>query len=167
MHYNLRSFLDTLRKEKDLIEIDAEVDPNLELPEIHRRIIDEGGPALLFTNPKGGAFPVVTNLFGTERRVELAFGPRPERIVQQLVGFIDQLLPPHIKSLWEHRGPLMDVARTGLKYRSPGQAPVLDVKEKEVDLTRLPALTGWQLDGGLFSHCLWFILNIQKRKNII
>lgn len=150
MHHNLRSFLDTLRKEKDLIEIETEVDPHLELPEIHRRVIDEGGPALLFKNPKGSSFPVVTNLFGTERRVELAFGPRPERIVTQLISSMDQLLPPRLKSLWDHRGPLMDIARTGLKTISPQKVPILEVKEKEVDLTCLPALTGWQLDGGPF-----------------
>ena len=36
MHKNLRSFIDTLRGENDLIEIEAEVDPYLELAEIHR-----------------------------------------------------------------------------------------------------------------------------------
>ncbi len=78
MHRNLRSFLDLLRRENDLTTIEAEVDPNLELAEIHRRVIDAGGPALLFQRVKGSRFPVVTNLFGTQKRIELAFGKRPE-----------------------------------------------------------------------------------------
>ena len=39
--------------------------PNQEAAEIHRRVIAAGGPALLFTNVRGRAFPLVTNLFGT------------------------------------------------------------------------------------------------------
>ena len=54
----------------------------LEAAEIHRRVIAAGGPALLFTNVKGAAFPLVTNLFGTARRAELAFGARPLRVHQ-------------------------------------------------------------------------------------
>ncbi|MCP1354449.1 UbiD family decarboxylase [Aneurinibacillus migulanus] len=150
MHSNLRTFIETLRKEQDLAVIDAPVDPNLELPEIHRRVIDEGGPALLFTNPKGSSFPVITNLFGTERRVELAFGPRPENLVNQLVGAMDQLLPPKLGTLWQYRAPLLDVAKTGLRNVGNGKAPVLELQEDDVDLHKLPVLTGWQLDGGPF-----------------
>ena len=65
MHRNLRSFLDLLRRENDLLTIEAEVDPYLELAEIHRRVIEGGGPALQFNRVKGSSFPVVTNLFGT------------------------------------------------------------------------------------------------------
>ncbi|WP_047153622.1 UbiD family decarboxylase [Aneurinibacillus tyrosinisolvens] len=150
MHSDLRSFLDTLRKEEDIVEISAQVDPNLEIPEIHRRVIDEEGPALLFTNVKGSSFPVVTNLFGSERRVSMAFGPRPENLVKHLIGSMDKLMPPKLKALWENRAPLLDVAKTGLTTVSPSKAPVLQVREEDVDLHKLPVLTGWQLDGGPF-----------------
>ena len=76
MHTNLRSFLDLLEREHDLITIEAEVDPYLELAEVHRRVIERGGPALLFKKVKGSRYPVVTNLFGTERRIERAFGTK-------------------------------------------------------------------------------------------
>jgi UbiD family decarboxylase len=85
MHRNLRSFLDLIRREKDLITIEAEVDPYLELAEIHRRVIAAGGPALLFKRVKGSSFPVVTNLFGTAKRIDLAFGPKPEQFIKELV----------------------------------------------------------------------------------
>jgi 4-hydroxybenzoate decarboxylase subunit C len=150
MHKDLRSFLTTLRNEKDIVEISAPVDAKLELAEIHRRVIEEGGPALLFTNVKGSNFPVVTNLFGTVRRVEQAFGPRPERLVRNLIGAMDKLLPPKFSSLWQHRAPLLDIARTGMKTIQRSKAPVADVVEDHVDLHKLPVLTSWQLDGGPF-----------------
>ena len=69
---DLRSFLDHLRRDGDLAVVEAPVDAHLEAAEIHRRVIAAGGPALLFTNVRGAAFPLATNLFGTLRRAELA-----------------------------------------------------------------------------------------------
>ncbi|HCA58542.1 MAG TPA: hypothetical protein DEP46_11215, partial [Blastocatellia bacterium] len=40
MHQNLRSFIDVLRKEGEIVEVSAEVDPYLEIAEIHRRVIE-------------------------------------------------------------------------------------------------------------------------------
>ena len=80
---DLRAFLDTLRREGELVEIDAECDPYFEIAEIHRRVIAAGGPALLFKNPKNADFPVVTNLFGTKRRVDLAFGTKAAAFVRR------------------------------------------------------------------------------------
>ena len=53
---DLRSFLDQLRRDRELVEISAPVDAKLEAAEIHRRVIAAGGPALLFTNVKGADF---------------------------------------------------------------------------------------------------------------
>ncbi|MBO8162650.1 MAG: UbiD family decarboxylase [Brevibacillus sp.] len=150
MHNNLRSFLDQLRREGQLVEIHAPVDPYLELAEIHRRVIAEEGPALLFTNVKGKSFPVVTNLFGTPRRVDMAFGPKPETIIRQLVGSLDKLLPPRPAALWQLREPLLGLLKTGTRRVSANRAPVLAVSTPEVDLEKLPALTSWHLDGGPF-----------------
>lgn len=150
MHTNLRTFLEQLKKDEQLVVIDAPVDPNLELAEIHRRVIEDQGPALLFTNVKGKDFPVVTNLFGTVERVDKAFGPKPEKIVSDLVHSLDKLLPPKLSALWELRDPLLGVLKTGTRTVSPSQAPVLQVSHEEVDLTKLPALTSWHLDGGPF-----------------
>ena len=78
---DLRTFLDALRRDGSVVTVDAPVDPSLEVAEIHRRVIAAGGPALLFTNVKGAKFRLVTNLFGTAKRAELAFGERPLRYV--------------------------------------------------------------------------------------
>lgn len=150
MHTSLRSFMDLLRKEKEITEVNAEVDPYLELAEIHRRVIAEQGPALLFTNVKGSRFPVVTNLFGTSRRVELAIGLRPEEILKKAAGALDRLLPPKLKNLWGERDWLLGIVKSGLRNVSRDKAPVLQSRQQPVNLKELPVLTSWQEDGGPF-----------------
>src|ERR671927_1946162 len=103
MHASLRTFLDRLNRVNEIITVKAEVDSYLELAEIHRRVISEGGPALLFTRVKGSRYPVVTNLFGTERRIDLAFGPKPEALVRRAVHVAESLLPPKPAALWQQR----------------------------------------------------------------
>src|SRR6266550_3628943 len=148
MHRNLRSFLDLLRRENDLVTIDAEVDPYLELAEIHRRVIQESGPALLFKRVKGSRFSVVTNLFGTAKRIDLAFGPKPEQFIKQLVSVAESLLPPNRSELWKHRSLVRDFLKLGT--RTISRAPVTEVIEKPSRLDQLPVLTTWQEDGGPF-----------------
>ncbi|ADG83335.1 UbiD family decarboxylase [Thermincola potens] len=150
MHTNLRSFMKMLQRENQIIEINAEVDPYLELAEIHRRVIEDEGPALLFTNVKGSKFPVVTNLFGTRERVEMAIGPRPEAIVKKITQAMDKLLPPKLSNLWQERDWLFSIAKSGLRRVSPAKAPVLQVRQPRVNLKELPVLTSWQGDGGPF-----------------
>lgn len=150
MHANLRHFIETLRREKQIVEIEAEVDPYLELAEIHRRVIAEEGPALLFKQVKGSTFPVVTNLFGTRRRVDLAIGPKPEETVERAVSALHHLLPPKPSVLWQEKDWMLSLTKSGLRMVKPKCAPVLEIQERSVDLTRLPVLTSWSEDGGPF-----------------
>ncbi|HTG70837.1 MAG TPA: UbiD family decarboxylase [Candidatus Udaeobacter sp.] len=147
---NLREFLDVLKRENDLAIIDAPVDPNLEVAEIHRRVIDAGGPALLFTNVKGSPFPIVTNLFGTSRRVDLAFGPRPEALMKQIIGAMDRVLPPTPKAIWGEKNLIWDMLKVGMKEVPSSGAPILQACKRENPLAGLPAITSWQDDGGPF-----------------
>jgi len=148
MHKNLRSFIEALRGENELIEIEAEVDPYLELAEIHRRVIDEQGKALLFKNVKGSTFPVVTNLFGTAKRIDLAFGKKPQEMVKKAVEMVEVLMPPQPKKLWNYR----DLAFSALKLgtRKVKRAPVLEVCNRPANLEALPLLQLWHEDGGHF-----------------
>ena len=50
---NLRAFLDRLRGDGDLAIVDAPVSAELEIAEVHRRVIAAGGHAPLFTNVTG------------------------------------------------------------------------------------------------------------------
>jgi len=145
---DLRAFLEQLRRDHDLITIDAEVDPRLEAAEIHRRVIAAGGPALLFTRVRGAGFPLVTNLFGTPRRAALAFGQRPLRLVKRLVHLAETLLPPTPAKLWDARDMAGEALRIGLSRARRG--PVTEVVTDDVRLDRLPALTCWPEDGGPF-----------------
>ena len=147
MHANLRSFIASLRRENEIVTIEAEVDPYLEVAEIHRRVIDEGGPALLFTNIKGSRFPVVTNLFGTARRIELAFGPKPLELVKQVAHAAEALLPPKPAALWQFKGLALQALKLGTKKVRRG--PVTEVTG-QTNLNELPVLTTWQEDGGAF-----------------
>lgn len=148
MHKNLRSFIEVLRKEDQLTEVSAEVDPYLEIAEIHRRVIEEQGKALLFSNVKGSTFPVVTNLFGTVKRIELAFGKRPLEFVKRAVEMVDILVPPNIGKLWGYRDMGLTALRLGTRMvRNP---PVLESRQPQVDLEKLPLLQLWHEDGGHF-----------------
>ena len=148
MHSNLRTFLDLLSRENEIITIEAEVDPYLEVAEVHRRVIDRGGPALLFKCVKGSRYPVVTNLFGTKRRIDLAFGPKPEAIVRELVQVAESLLPPRPSELWKHRSLGRELLRLGT--RNTTRSPVTQVSDRPARLDELPVLTTWQEDGGPF-----------------
>src|SRR5882762_3576687 len=148
MHSNLRSFLDLLRREKDLVSVDTEVDPYLELAEVHRRVIEQRGPTLLFKRVKGSRYPVVTNLFGTAKRIELAFGPKPEATVRAVVQAAEALLPPRPKELWKHRALASALLRLGTRVTR--RAPITEVVDRPARLGELPVLTTWQEDGGPF-----------------
>ena len=145
---DLRSFIDALRRDNDLVTVDAPVDPHLEAAEIHRRVIAAGGPALLFTNVKGSQFRLVTNLFGTARRAELAFGERPLRLIRRLVHLAETLLPPTPAKLWGARDVGLELLKVGTRRVAKG--PVAERITNDVRLDQLPAITSWPEDGGPF-----------------
>jgi UbiD family decarboxylase len=129
-------------------EISAEVDPRLEAAEIHRRVISAGGPALIFRRVKGAGFPLVTNLFGTRRRVDLAFGSRPRQLLERAARLPETILPPSAGRIWGERELFLALARTGVRRGAWG--PILFNVEKPARLSRLPILTTWAKDGGPF-----------------
>src|SRR5690606_30263035 len=94
-------------------------------------------------------FPVVTNLFGTVRRIELAFGQKPQNFVRRAVEMVDILLPPKPKELWKYRDLGYSALKLGTKLVA--NAPVLESKQTPVDLEKLPFLQLWPEDGGHFN----------------
>ena len=148
MHKNLRSFIEALRKENEIVEIEAQVDPYLEIAEIHRRVIEAQGKALLFKNVKGAKYPVVTNLFGTIKRIEIGFTKKPQEFVRRAVEMVEILLPPKPKQLWAFRDMAFSALKLGTKKVK--RAPVLEVMDKPANLEELPLLQLWHEDGGHF-----------------
>jgi UbiD family decarboxylase len=145
---DLRAFLAQLERDGALVTVDAAVDPRLEVAEIHRRVIAAGGPALLFTNVKGSRHRLVTNLFGTARRAELAFGERPLRLIKRLVQLVETLVPPTPARLWGARDVGLELLKVGMRGVSAG--PVIERVTRDVRLDTLPVITSWPEDGGPF-----------------
>src|SRR4030095_6453630 len=108
---------------------------------LHRRVIGAGGPALLFTNVNGSDFRLVTNLFGTARRAELAFGDRPLRLIRRVVALGAAPLAPTPGKLWGARDVGRELLTVGTKRVHTG--PVLDRVTTDVRLDRLPAVARW------------------------
>jgi UbiD family decarboxylase len=145
---DLRAFVDSLRSDRDLAVVETEVDAHLEAAEIHRRVVAAGGPALLFTRVRNADLPLVTNLFGTRRRAERAFGTRPARLIRRLVQVAETMLPPTPGRLWGARDLALEGLHIGLRRRARG--PVTEIVTADVRLDRLPVLTCWPEDGGPF-----------------
>lgn len=139
-------FVKELQIQNELLIIEEEVDPILELAEIQRRVVAKRGPAILFKNVKGSRFSVVTNLYGSERRMKIAFGEEPVRFIRKIATTIQHILPPTPAKIWDLRNIAFQALKVGLKRVS--SAPVL---ENTLDsLYELPTLMSWPKDGGRF-----------------
>ncbi len=147
---SLGAFVAALRAAGELHEVSAAVDPRLEIAEITDRVVKAGGPALLFTNVRGSAFPVLTNQFGSQRRMAMALdAAHLDDVAARLRALLD-LAPPGA-SLLERIGAIARLAplRNALP-RTVRDAAAHDVVMRHPDLTKLPILTTWPLDAGPF-----------------
>ncbi|QDV36050.1 UbiD family decarboxylase [Tautonia plasticadhaerens] len=132
-----------LRKTDQLLEIDAEVDPRLEVAAVQRRVYEAQGPALLFRRVRGCAFPVLGNLFGTIERTRWLFRDTLEA-VRHLVEL--KVSPPiGFKRPWRY----LDVPGTGLNLlpRRVRSGPILGHR---TTVSKLPQIVSWPGDGGAF-----------------
>jgi 4-hydroxy-3-polyprenylbenzoate decarboxylase len=147
---SLRAFVDALRKAGELHTISARVDPYLEVAEITDRVVKAGGPALLFTSVNGSAFPVLTNQFGTHRRMAMALDAADLGEAAARVRKLVDISPPRA-SLPDKIGALMRFAPfANAVPKTVRDGSVQEVVMPEPDLTQLPVLTTWPLDGGPF-----------------
>jgi len=137
-----------LKQNDELFEFTDLIDPNLELAEVQRQVSARKGPALLFSQVKGTQFPVATNLYGSTRRMELAFGQRPASFIRELADTALNLMPPSPKKLWDARSLALEGLKIGLKNRRSG--PVLAGQIQPVNLKELPQIISWPEDGGPF-----------------
>ncbi|MGY8875467.1 MAG: 4-hydroxy-3-polyprenylbenzoate decarboxylase, partial [Pseudoalteromonas sp.] len=147
---DLRDFIDLLEKKGELKRITQEIDPYLEMTEISDRTLRAKGPALLFENPKGYDMPVLTNLFGTPKRVAMGMGQTDVselREVGKLLAFLKEPDPP--KGIKEALGAIpifkqvLNMPAKEVK-KAPCQQVVLE--GDDVDLTKLPIQHCWPGD---------------------
>jgi 4-hydroxy-3-polyprenylbenzoate decarboxylase len=140
---SLRECTDDLAAAGHLRRIDAEVDANLEVAAIQRRVFAAGGPALLFTNVKGCRFPLVSNLFGTIDRARFIFRDALESVRRLVELKVD---PSQAMRRPFRYAAAMRTAIGMLPKRVRG-GPVLN---HETTIDQLPQVKSWPDDGGAF-----------------
>jgi len=132
-----------LEKHGQLLRISSEVDPHLEMAEIHRRIFDAGGPALLFERVKGSPFRALSNLYGTIERTEFLFRHTLDKVSKVIEIKADPaaLLRKPTRYL---SAPFTAISALPMRVRS---GPVL---YGTTTIDQLPLVKSWPMDGGAF-----------------
>ena len=148
---SLTEFVEFLEKKGELVRIQDEVDPVLEITAIADKVSKspQGGKALLFEKPKGSPYPVLINAFGSTRRMSWALGVENLEEHADAIRELMEMKPPKgfvdkIKMLPK----LMDIAK--FPPTEVGKGACQEVVETKPDLTALPALKCWPQDGGRF-----------------
>ncbi|EMY6821167.1 4-hydroxy-3-polyprenylbenzoate decarboxylase [Vibrio cholerae] len=147
---DLRDFLDYLEQRGELKRITHPIDPHYEMTEISDRTLRAKGPALLFENPLGYDFPVLTNLFGTPERVAMGMGRQQVqelRDVGQWLAYLKEPEPPRgLKELIEKLPVFKQVLNMPVKrlHRAPCQEILW--QGDEVDLDKIPVMSCWPDD---------------------
>ncbi len=147
---DLRDFLDQLALRGQLKRVTHPIDPYLEMTEICDRLLKQGGPAVLFEQPKNHSIPVLGNLFGTPDRVALGMGQESMaalREVGKLLAYLKEPDPPKgLKDAWEKLPVLKQVLNMAPKVVSSAPCQEIVWEGQAVDLSKLPIQTCWPGD---------------------
>jgi 4-hydroxy-3-polyprenylbenzoate decarboxylase len=152
MARDLRGFIQILENRGQLRRITAEVNPDLEIAEVANRLLQAGGPALLFENVKGSAFPVAVNLMGTVERICWAMNMNHPLELEDLgkkLSLLQQPKPPKkISQAIDFGKVLFDVlkAKPGHSFFPPCQQIIIE--GKDLDLTQIPMIRPYAGDAG-------------------
>ena len=165
----LADFLNELEREGELARVKARVSPVLEIAAISDRMskspaphghqeLDRsaaaslGGKALLFENVEGSDIPVAINTFGSYHRVNKALGAES---LSALAERVQQLVKPEIPTTlldkMKRLPDLMKMASFPPKSVRTGICQQVVLEGDKADLTRLPVIQCWPLDGNLDS----------------
>ena len=133
-----------LEKSGQLLRIKSEVDPDLEMAEIHRRVFEQQGPAILFENVKGSPFRAMSNIYGTFDRTEFLFRHTIEKVkkVIELKAQPDRLLKNPLRYL---SAPFTAISALPMKSWGRGA-----VQYGQTTIDKLPLVKSWPMDGGAF-----------------
>ena len=147
---DLRDFIAQLEKQGELKRITVEVDPNLEMTEICDRVLKQGGPALLFENPKNHKIPVLCNLFGTPKRVAMGMGANEVselREIGKLLAYLKEPEPPKgVRDAFEKIPVFKQVLNMTPKLVSSPVCQEIVLEGDEIDLSQYPIQTCWPGD---------------------
>ncbi len=146
---DLREFIKLLDQKGLLKRISSEVDTILEISEITDRMCKSpgGGKALYFEKPKGFAYPVVTNLFGSFERMGLALETdKLDSVAVRIEALLNQAPPRTLGEKLAMLPKLFEIS----KYfpKSVKSAPCQEVIEKtHPDMSIFPIIKCWPGDG--------------------
>lgn len=141
---DLAACVNDLEQHGYLKRIDYPVDPVLEIGAIQRRVFQNQGPALLFTQPKGCNFPMLANLYGSIARLEYIF-----RDSLPILKIIFQL-KANPAQIWKKLACLPAVLRAASKMRPKYLNSPAPVMGNRITLKDLPGVVSWPEDGGAF-----------------
>ncbi len=147
---NLREFIQALEENGELKRISAEVDPILEISELANRAVKNGGPSLLFENPKGYDIPVLINAFAGMRNMEIALQvDSVDEIAGRIAEYLEMKTP---QGLIGKLKMLPKLAEMGSFFpREVKTGPVKEIiKKDDFSLFDYPVLQCWPQDGGRF-----------------
>ncbi len=148
---DLREWVATLEREGELVRVEAEVDPELEVTEIVTRTIRAGGPALLFEHPRGSEHALLVNQFGTERRMCLALGvERLDDAAAPLAEVLELQPPQGLAAKLRGLRQLKSIADAPPRRVRKGACQEIVLRGDEVDLGALPVQKCWPGDAGRF-----------------
>ncbi|RLD85204.1 MAG: menaquinone biosynthesis decarboxylase, partial [Bacteroidetes bacterium] len=150
---SLTDFIQVLEKADELIRIKEYVNPDLEITEITDRVskMPGGGKALLFENT-GTDFPLLINAFGSDRRMELAFGVgNLDDIANEIEALFKNLSSPK-KNIIEKLKLLPELGKVAsyMPKVVSGRGKSQEIVQENPDLTKFPILKCWPADGGKF-----------------
>ena len=155
MYKSLADFVEKLESAGELIRIGAPVSSELEIAEITDRMVksEGGGKALLFENTDK-EFPVLTNLYGSERRMAMALGVEKLTDISErfdnLIGTVTSPKESFVDKL--RLLPLLGEASKWFprKKKGRGECQQVVLTGEEANLSLLPILKCWPHDGGRF-----------------
>ena len=155
MYKSLADFVNRLEEAGELIRISTPVSSELEIAEITDRMVktEGGGKALLFENTDK-EFPVLTNLYGSERRMAMALGVEQlDDISERLNNLIGTVTSPKENLVDKLRLlPLLGEASKWFprKKKGRGECQQVILEGEAANLSLLPILKCWPHDGGRF-----------------
>lgn len=140
----LRDAVNDLERNGHLLRIREEVDPDLEMAEIHRQVYDRGGPAILYERVKGSPFQAVSNMYGTFERTAFLFRHTLERVKRVLE------LKKDPANFFKKPGRYLSAPFTALSALPQKSLFGAPVRWGTTTIDQLPCVKSWPLDGGGF-----------------
>lgn len=146
---DIHELIDILEKAGELKRVKTEVDPDLEIAEVLRRTMYDGGPAILFENVRGHDMPVLGNAFGSMKRLELGLETNDfAEIGQRIVDLTKMEMP---SGLFDKIKKLPELSKMTESFpRLEKGGPVTEVTGEAPSFGKIPVLKTWPKDAGRF-----------------